>query len=125
MDTARAVDAVIPESWRQSVKRATGSWPVGVLADRLGMTDERYAPFGAASEHGVAGVLEDVGVPRTNAVAFVRASWWLLLLAGKDVNASTVARLAERAAAWRDGYMLGQLNPLPASHAPNVNYDVC
>jgi hypothetical protein len=112
LDAAACVDAVVAEGWRRDIRDRTGLWPLGVIAGRIHQHDRaEYAPFRSASAVGLAAVLQEQGVEPDAAELIVAAAWWALRLAGRDTTTSTVQRLAERAAAYRVGYLAGQLQP--------------
>ena len=112
LDAAACVDAVIPEGWRRDVRDRTGLWPVGIIGARVHDEDRaEYVPFRASSGDGLACVLQDHGVEPDPAARIVAAAWWALRLAGRDTSTPAVQRLAERAAAYRVGFLAGQLQP--------------
>ncbi len=110
VDAATCVDAVLPEGWRQTIHTRTTLWPLGVIAERVHMDDRaRYVPFRRASAQHLTAVLTDAGHDLIVSERLIAASWWALHLAGRDTLPHAVLDLAKQAAAWRIGYIAGQL----------------
>lgn len=113
VDAAACVDAVLPEGWRRDIHARTGLWPLGVIGQRAHLLEQsgRIMPFSAVD---VPPILEEQGVEPAPSRRIAVAAWWALRLAGRDTSSYAVQRLAERAAAYRVGFLAGQLQPAAA-----------
>lgn len=111
-DAAACVDAVLVEGWRRDIRDSTGLWPLGVIAERVHQNDRaEFVPFRMVSGEGISLTLQDQGVEPEHADRLTAAAWWALRLARRDTTSPSVQRLAERAAAYRIGFLAGQLQP--------------
>lgn len=106
-DIGWCMDAVVSDRLRAAVKRSTSMWVPGIVSARLQTLHPAYEPFRLSCEGSAAAVLVDEGYPLETAVACVRGAWWVLRMGGLDVNTGSVVRLAERAGAYRDGFING------------------
>ena len=112
VDAAACVDAVLPEGWRRDIRERAGLWPLGIIGQRVHQgCDPTRVFLLPASAMGVDLVLEDQDVDLNAAKRIAAAAWWALRLAGRDTTSYAVQRLAERAAAYRIGFLAGQLQP--------------
>lgn len=112
VDAAACVDAVLPEGWRRDIRACTGLWPLGVLSNRAHQVDRaEYVPFRYTSGAGIVAALEEQGVEFAQGERLVAAAWWALRLSRRDTTSHAVQRIAERAAAYRVGFLAGQLQP--------------